>query len=100
MYLYTKSQRIVSIGLNFPSIFHYFDNHSWLYEARTMISSKAVNDVDVVPQGMLVLLGYQVRPDVRLPPPNALLVLSTQEQVVGSHLACHREALLLGCLDD
>lgn len=65
-----------------------------------MICGKTVNGVQVVPECFHVLAGAQHRPYLTSPFPNATQVLLTQEEVVRRHLACHRNALLLCCLDD
>ena len=65
-----------------------------------MICSEAVNDTQVVPQGLLVSLGTQHGPDLHKARPGLDRILLTQEEVVRAHLACHLETLLFGQLDN
>lgn len=59
----------------------------------TMISSKNIDDIQVVPQGLDVFRCADVRLDIDFRGPNALQVFRGEEQVVRSNLAGYRKTL-------
>ena len=65
-----------------------------------MICGEAVNDTQVVPQGLLVFLGAQHGSDLHEAWPGLGRILLTEEEVVGAHLTGDLEVLLLSQLDD
>ena len=65
----------------------------------TVVGSKAVDDIQVLPECHLVFLRAEPWSHLRpsLPDPGDVLV--TEEEVVGTHLAGHVDTLLLGNAD-
>lgn len=51
----------------------------------TMISGEAVNHVHVLPESLLILLGGEGWPHLTLVVANAIQIVGTQEQVMGTH---------------
>ena len=65
-----------------------------------MVGGKAVNDVHVVPERLLVVTGDEAGPDLCPAGADPTSVLVTEEEVVGADLAGHGNTLLLGNPDD
>lgn len=65
-----------------------------------MISSKAVYDVQVVPQGLHVIPRTQHGAHLPFIVPQPLEIIEAEEEVMWSHLAGHLDAFLLSSLDD
>ena len=63
--------------------------------AQTVISGETVDDVHVFPERLAVLLGDEGGSDLAAARPDAAQILGRQEQMVRSHLTCHRPPLLL-----
>lgn len=64
-----------------------------LKKILTMISSKNINDIQVVPQGLDVFRCADVRLDIDFRGPNVLQVIRGEEQVVWGNLAGYRNTL-------
>lgn len=64
-----------------------------------MICGKDVNNIDVVPECLLVLLGDDHGSYLTPGVANTVEVILCEEQVMWAGLACHSLTLLLGCLD-
>ena len=64
-----------------------------------MIRGKAVDDVQALPEGILVLLGAEHRPHLSSPLANPWDVILTKEEVMRTHLASDGQPLLLGNTD-
>ena len=62
----------------------------------TMICGKAVDNVQVLPESLLVLLRYKNWPHLRPPLTNARNVIFTEEQVMGTHFTRDWKTLLFG----
>lgn len=65
-----------------------------------MICGKAVNDVNVLPQSLLILSSYQARPDLTSTLTYPIKVVRGQEQVVRGHFTGYSQSSLLGCFYD
>jgi len=59
----------------------------------TMICSKHINYVQVIPERLLILLCPKDRPHTALLGPQPVQIFLRQEQMVWTHLACHRQTL-------
>lgn len=66
----------------------------------TVVCGEAVDDVQVLPQSLHVLARPQHGSDLRSPVTDLLHVVLAQEEVMGRHLACDLDALLLRRSDD
>lgn len=66
----------------------------------TMICGKAVNDVNVLPQSLLILSCYQARPDLTSTLTYPIKVVRGQVQVVRGHFTGYSQSSLLGCFYD
>ena len=65
----------------------------------TVISSKAVDDVHVLPESVLVVLGAEYWPHLCPALPNVWDVILTEEEMVGGHLTGYRQTILLSNTD-
>lgn len=59
----------------------------------TMICRKHINYVQVIPECLLILLCPEDRPHTALLGPQPVQIFLRQEQMVWTHLACHRQTL-------
>lgn len=66
----------------------------------TVIGGEAVNDVNVLPQSLLVLSRYQAWPDLTSTLTYPVKVIRGQEKVVWGHLTSYSQSSLLGCFYD
>ncbi len=65
-----------------------------------MISSKAVNNVHILPESILVIFRAEHRPDLCPSLANVRDVLITEEEMVRGHFTRHREIFLFGSTND
>lgn len=66
----------------------------------TVVGGEAVNDVQVFPQSLHVLVGSQHGSDLRSPIADLCHIFLTKEEVMRRHLTCDLDALLLRRSDD
>lgn len=66
----------------------------------TVVCGEAVDDVQVFPQSLHVLVGSQHGSDLRSAVADLRHVFLAEEEVMRSHLACDLDALLLRRSDD
>ena len=64
-----------------------------------MVSGKAVDDVDVIPEGVLVVTATQSRAYLTPPTANARDIVLAEEEVVGTHFTRDLQTPLLGKTD-
>lgn len=64
-----------------------------------MVSGKAVNDIQVLPEGIHVLPRAQHGAYLHFAQPKCVYIILTQEEVVGGHLTCHLDAFLFSSSD-
>jgi len=65
----------------------------------TMISGKAVDDCQVLPQSTLILASRKARTDFALLRAKRFKVINGQKQMMWCHLACHWQTHQFGTLD-
>ena len=65
----------------------------------TMVSCKAVDDIDVIPEGILVVTATQPRAYLTPPTPNTRDIIFAEEQVLWAYFTRHLDTLLLGKTD-
>lgn len=65
-----------------------------------MICGKAVNDVNVLPQSLLILGRYQAWPDLTSTLTYPIKVVRGQEQVMRGHFTGYSQSSLFGCFYD